>query len=259
MKYPTPSASTSLRMVGKCVALAFAGAALSTSAMAATYSAAHGDIELTYDQGWEFHLHLGPQAILDGDPVGNPPDGLEFEPDEVIILVPGPSIPRPAGSQWDLTGNNAGDPVWFLPATQDPAKPFLGLATDELDPGDWLLNDISLRLEAMSGPAGGHFSLWNLDSFGQPEFVIASSLGLEVSGAFFPIVGSHAHFNWGFTEPGIYELTFQASGTHRIDGLVSGTETFTFEVVPEPGTFALLGVGAVAVAFGLRRRSGKTK
>jgi surface-anchored protein len=251
MKYLVPSTSTFLYRARTALTAVFAGAALSLSAGPGIYSSGHGDIGLAYDQGWEFHIHLGPQAILDGSPVGNPPDGLEFEPEDVIIRVPGPTVLRPAGSQWNPVGNNAGDPIWFLPPTQDPLKPYLGISTEELESSDWLLNDVSLRLEAMSGP--GHFSLWTLDSFGQPSFVFSTANGIENSGVYFPILESHAHFTWGFTEPGTYELTFKASGTHRIDGFVTGMETISFEVIPEPGTLALLGFGAVAVAFVCRR------
>src|SRR5262249_51535508 len=50
------------------------------------------------------------------------------------------------------------------------------------------------------------------------------------------IVGSHEHFNWGFSTNGVYRVTFQVSGqlVGATTNLVSPDSTFVFEVLPLP-------------------------
>jgi surface-anchored protein len=61
----------------------------------------------------------------------------------------------------------------------------------------------------------------------------------------------HAHFGWGFTEEGTYDLTFEISGTHGVDGFKSATATYSFSVIPEPSSALLGAIGALGL---LRRR-----
>lgn len=227
-------------------------ATLAASRAASIYTADHGDLGIAYEGGaLEPHYHLGPAAIVDGSPVGNAPDGMEFEPDELITFVAGPSVPRPGGAQWNFLGSPSGDPIWFLTQAEDPGKPFFGIASEELTPGDWTV--LSLSLTAMNGPAGGHFSLYQTDGFGSPVVQFATSDGISGADSYNLIIGGHAHHNWAFTEPGIYELEFTVSGTHATDGFKTASATYTFGVtkVPEPGTTAL---GLLAAGALLRRR-----
>ncbi|MFI4877211.1 MAG: TIGR03769 domain-containing protein, partial [Blastopirellula sp. JB062] len=74
--------------------------------------------------------------------------------------------------------------------------------------------------------------------------------------------GGHSHMNFGFSDPGLYELTIEGFGTHDTDGYKSDSATFTFLVggyepaaVPEPASLTLFGLGSIcAAAVGLRRR-----
>lgn len=227
-------------------------ATLAATRAASIYTADHGDLGIAYEGGaLEPHYHLGPDAIVDGSPVGNAPDGMEFAPDEIITFVADPSVPRPAGAQWNFLGSPSGDPIWFLPQAEDPGKPFFGIASEELTPADWTV--LSLSLTAMNGPAGGHFSLYQTDGFGSPIVQFATSDGITGADSYNLIIGGHAHHNWAFTEPGIYELEFTVTGNHVTDGPKTASATYTFGVtqVPEPGTTAL---GLLAAGTMLRRR-----
>jgi surface-anchored protein len=112
---------------------------------------------------------------------------------------------------------------------------------------------VTLTGAAGSGiTAGGQFSLWQGSV--TPNFFMSTFDG--ISGAdsytFADLTAEdHAHFNWAFTEEGIYDLTFEISGTHAGDGFKSATATYTFSVIPEPSSALLGAFGALAL---LRRR-----
>jgi surface-anchored protein len=225
------------------------------------YTFGHGDIGVAYEEGeLELHWHLGPTAVVDGSPVGNPPDGEEFGPGDITAFVAGPPIMRPAGSAWDPIGNNAGDSVWYLPQTGAAAtsqgKPFLGLATEELTGADW--SGFLWTITNVSGP--GQFSIWQ-DGI-TPTFFAASSNGLpdNFSG---PPLGGHDHFNLGFTAEGIYDITFQVSGNHAVDGFKSDSGVFQFAVgasaVPEPSTLLVVLIGGAVSGVSASRRMRRQK
>lgn len=231
--------------------LAAAGLLAPAVPAAVVYSAGHGDIGIAFESGvLEPHWHLHSGAVVDGTPLGA---DAEYEPGELVALVPGPAILRPAGASWDFLGVAAGDPVWFLPQSSDPGKPFLGIASEELDPDDW--TSLTLSLVGFSGPVGGHFSLWQTDSFGVPAVKFATSDGVTGADSFSLIVGGHDHYNWGFTKPGLYELTFRWVGEHKLVESAFADATFGFTVVPEPGTYAaVFGLLALGGAWRHRRR-----
>lgn len=221
------------------------------------YTAGHGDIGLAYEDGaFEPHWHLHSDAVVNGSPLGS--DG-EFEAHEVLAYVPNPSIARPAGSQWDFLGIAAGSPLWYLPQIEDSGKPFLGIASEELTGSEW--SSLTISLVSVNGPAGGHFSLWQDGLFG-PNVYMTTSNGIDGTDLYAMTPGGHAHFNYGFTEPGIYDVTFQWNGMHTSDGLISASETFTFGVtaVPEPGEIGLAMALGLAGFLGVRqwrRRAGQ--
>jgi surface-anchored protein len=201
----------------------------------------HVDIGIGYHDG---HLDL---HVHQEEPVE-----MEYEPDEVLFRIGNEAFSvSPGGSYAGFLGP-AGSPIWVVSASEQEGVPFLGFGTEELDAEDWLGN-ISLTLTSVSGP--GDFSLWNVNAFGVPNLILSSVEGSGAPNSLSLIPGSHAHFNLGFTAPGTYGLTFEASGTHMTDGFVTGgPATYTFEVVPEPSTWALLGLGTVALGWMASRR-----
>lgn len=217
------------------------------------YTVDHGDVGVNYESGaWDLHWHLGPNAIVDGSPVGNAPEGEEFEPGDITAFVADPSLNRPAGAQWDPIGVGTGEGFWLLPQSEDPAKPFLGIAAEELETGIFANDQVTLALTGLTGP--GDFSLWQTDGFGTPTFFMSSSDGgIDAADSVLLNAGAHAHYNWGFTAPGLYEVTFTASGDLVGGGPTSGTGTYSFLVAPEPGSLALLGIGAIGLLRRTRR------
>jgi surface-anchored protein len=215
------------------------------------YTDGHADTGVAIEDGTEvfLHYHFHADAVLDGSELG---DEAEYEPADVITVVPDPAAPRPAGAQWDFTGTSEGGNLWYISQVQEPGKPWLGLGTEEIDAGD-ITGDVTLTLSDFDGP--GEFSLWDSDSFGEP--IVKLSTDDNVTSFQIP-AATHAHSNWGFTAAGVYELEFTATLTLSGGGpTISDTETFTFHVseVPEPGSLSLLGVGATALLRRKRQRA----
>jgi surface-anchored protein len=214
--------------------------ALATSTLAAqaqTYIGSdHVDIGIGYKpSGFDLHVHQE-------DPVD-----MEYEPGEVVFLIGNAAATASPGGAFSGFLGAAGSPIWVAPSFEVANVPYIGFGTEELDSADWIGN-ITLSLASVSGP--GSFSLWNVDSFGAPNLFMSSAPGAASPNSLSLIPGSHGHYNLGFTAPGTYEVSFTASGTHITDGAVlSSPATYTFEVVPEPSTWAMLGLGSVALAW----------
>lgn len=223
---------------------------------AAIYSLGHGDIDVVHSAGqFGQHYSLDAVALVDGQPAGPEPDDVIFSADALATLVPDPPLERPPGPEWDFLGTGPGAPVWFIPEVQEPDRPWLGFSSETLVFDDWTGLDASLT--GISGPAGGHFSLFVTDQFA--TVFMATADGLTGADSFPLNVGSHAHFNWAFTQPGLYALELTITGEHVTEGRQASTATYTFAVgqVPEPGTWAAaLALGSLVLAR-MAHRAGK--
>jgi surface-anchored protein len=248
-----------LRLAAPLLALALTAPCLPAADL---WIGEHGDLLGVGYEGGALHPHIhleGAEVIVGG--MVTTVSG-EFQSTDIIVNVPQSTFDfidsiggRPADAAWDLTGAAAAENFWFLPQeeTGTPSAdglgaPWAGVGTEELEPAVWPAgsSDIMISLTGASMPAGGNFSLWQDGA--TPNFFMSTA----DAGADQIIIGPemHSHFNWGFTEPGTYELTFEFSGTHSVDGLSTESATYTFNVVPEPSV-TLLGVFALA---GLARR-----
>lgn len=215
------------------------------------WTSGHGDIGVGYeDEGGGFTLH--PHWHIEGGTVdGTPRPDEEFEADALWLVVPdSPSTQavRNSGANWAPIGVAAGETYWRLSTTSQSGVPYLGWATEELDPADWV-GDITFTLAGLTAP--GDISVYYFPD-GDLTFLWASSDGLGDS--FGLEAGVHEHYNVAFSAPGLYEVEITVSGTHVTDGLVSTTETFSFQVVPEPSSAILLAAGLGVLAIRRRRK-----
>jgi surface-anchored protein len=203
-------------------------------------SQGHVDIGIAYeDDAWDLHVH---------DESEPPPGGTEYAPEDIVLVVGSDAMQSAPGTPAYGFLGDAGAPVWILPQNENPALLFPGIATEEIEAGVFADDRVALTLAGYNGP--GHFALYQVDGFGSPTLFMDTHDGLSAADTYDAIVGSHAHFNWAFTQPGTYTLSFEASGT-LLDGDLftsSGLVDYTFSVVPEPSTWTLFGLGVAAIA-----------
>ncbi len=256
------------------------GGAINASVLAQIeYSAGHGDIAVEYHDGElevAWHFEDEGDTILDGELMMG---SMEFEADEVFARVPTSStLDVGNGPFADLVGGN---PVWYLPITNESGVPFLGLGILEEEEHDHDGEDghdedghdedghdedeepaiewdgpITVNILNVDGP--GEFTMWTP----APNFELLAATGDGLPDAIVREPGGHFHLNWGFSEPGLYSVDISASGTPMGGELLtSDVSTFLFAVgdntvVPEPGSLALVGLGLGGLAW-MRLRSSK--
>ncbi|RUR03543.1 choice-of-anchor M domain-containing protein [Labedella endophytica] len=98
---------------------------------------------------------------------------------------------------------------------------------------------IDINVTNVSGP--GEVYLWSQGGFGTPTQIIQNSWKLP--GTIHQNFTSHVHSNWGFTQPGSYGLTVQAS-VASADGTKTSTTnvaSYSFEVFPAPTALSISG------------------
>lgn len=250
-----------IRLAG-AIALAWAGIPIGSAPARGDfssniYTSGHADIGVGLEDDALFlHYHFE-GATVNGSVVGDE----ELDPGEVTTVVAESlRITLGAGESLPFLGLSSGDRVSILPQVNTPGVPFLGLATEELLDADWT-SPITFALVAASGP--GEMAVWQSGLFGAR--VLFDTLdGIGDDDSFSLGTGLHDHANYGFTEVGIYDVTIRVSGTHASLGALSDTATFRFRVepfaaavVPEPGSLAMIGLGASAVLGSVAMRRGR--
>ncbi|MFQ3240640.1 MAG: hypothetical protein ACI9A1_000886 [Lentimonas sp.] len=231
-------------------------AAASSSVSAANYTGGHADIGVALEGGTDFHLHFHAHenAVIDG--VSLLVDE-EFVAGAITITVPN-SVSTVLGTGIPATGVDAGESIWILPQSNPNTGtiPFLGMGTEELTASDWS-GGITFTLGAVTSPSGsGDFSLWQSTGIGGLDFYFSTadeSLSMNGNNTLIAAAGGHDHYNFGFSETGVWAVELTVSGDHTTLGALSDTQTFEFSVVPEPSSAALL-FGLAATGFIVRRR-----
>ncbi len=223
----------------------------------------HADFEIVYEGGvWELAVH-------------NHETEAHFEADDALLYVGQEAMDaRPAGTAFDFLGVAPEANFYRLPSTQNPNLLYLGTAAEfdvEVDTyevtseskgrivgaSQWAkatLRQVN-HVGADGNPGDGVFSIWQSTDNGPVVFASTfqdnvdnsdsqgydSTDGISQDDAIWIINGGHSHFNYGFSKPGRYEVTFQLSAylgdnaddaSPNVEGFLQSEElTLYFSVV----------------------------
>lgn len=196
-----------------------------------TISSGHADIfEVEYEQvGTDKPtLHLGVHT-----------DAGHFEPVDVLLEVGNAAYRSTAEFSPTIT-SLLGANAWILPADLEVAAS-LGLIEAGVGKVGFPAGSVTFTMVGAGLGNPGKFALFTAGSS-----IRLSATGSEVGTSSFSITTGHIHYNWGFSAPGTYTFDLKADYTDANFGVLeSATETYTFNVIPEPSSSTLLLIGLV--------------
>ena len=226
----------------------------------------HAVVTLSIGHVDGFEVHYDPAAITPEKPLGlhihDDTTDTHYEPAEVILQVNEAAY----GLQGEVFASASrlgwtGESGWVLPSIQsetvdefgDPAMLFLGVASD--DGGVvWAGNQFKISLISVGANNPGDFAMYRFSGSGSFSNPINTKNGVSSSDVLtVTSLDGHDHWNWAFSSAGLYELDFQASGTLNDVRYVSDIETYTFNVIPEPSSGALLLIGLAGLMAARKR------
>ncbi|WP_416904473.1 TIGR03773 family transporter-associated surface protein [Micromonospora echinospora] len=174
------------------------------------------------------HVDMGPQLSGDDwtirikDDRTSPAVWRETA-DVVLQIKDNAKIAVPAGA--DFLGKQ-GDTVWLLPQSQQAGIVWPGWNTQHESVVSGVRGNVVWTLKGVDGP--GRFALFLTGSFGKADVLFDSSEAFPQQLSI-PL-NTHAHGNWAFSEPGLYRLAVQMSGTTTAGKSVTDTKTLTIAV-----------------------------
>ncbi|WP_447002006.1 TIGR03773 family transporter-associated surface protein [Saccharothrix isguenensis] len=132
-----------------------------------------------------------------------------FDPARTTVNVTDAALrPAPGSPAYAFLGVPAGTPVHVVPQAFHPGVLWAGWNTESVPRGALAGDAVDITLREVRGPGRVEVYLSGVDG---PERVWSShDPGLRTLRVAVP---THAHANWAFTAPGVYELEFAASAT----------------------------------------------
>jgi surface-anchored protein len=138
---------------------------------------------------------------------------VERDPAKVIMVAKSASKTQVPDARFAFLGSVGAD-VWILPQGQPEAQAaailWPGIATEEVDSGVFVDDEVQLRIRSVLGPNGVSLFESPEDEFALP-LVLADSEDPSPD-EFMTSVGLHRHVNWAFESPGVYLIKVQARG-----------------------------------------------
>lgn len=167
---------------------------------------------------------------------------LELSPEQAVLVAKDEPYPdegsrstRPAGSEWNFIGVNAGENIWILPAFANE-NPILepGFSTYGVPsgPGGVRINLADFRFH---GDGIGHMSVYTRNTFTNTNIVhMTTSDGIDSNDVYNLDRDDHRHMNWVFTQKGVYEVSLIASmltvANDEDSRVTSDPQTFIFAI-----------------------------
>ncbi len=218
-----------------------------------TFSSGHTDVDVPYkDCAWQLEIS---------------PDSGQIDPEDALIFagVQARFILASIPPGFEFIGASPGQTFWVLPQNNTAGVVFLGISSESMTTTDrnrvciWNPDDprgganvpakwIRIEVVDVRGPANGHFSMWQTSGPGVvTAYVSTFDGGITEDDAFHLVVGSHSHLNWGFTQPGLYEVDVRLStyvermqGDLACDCIVDLLDVPAFvEALLSPETYAM--------------------
>lgn len=158
------------------------------------------------------HVDIGPRFV-DGTWTAQLRDDRESESvwrelGDTVLHVPDAALaPIPEGDFGFL--GQAGDEVHMLPQTQIADVVWPGWNTQDPSVIEGVPGAIDWNLTEVDGP--GQFTLFLTGTFGGADILFDSAEDLPQTVSI--PRNTHAHGNWTFSEPGVYQLTVEFAGT----------------------------------------------
>jgi surface-anchored protein len=138
---------------------------------------------------------------------------VERDPAKTILVVKSASKTQVPDDRFAFIGPPGAD-VWLLPEAQPDAQAlgvlWPGLATEEIEPGVFVDEQVQVRVKGVLGPNGVSLFFSPPDEETPPSILVDSENGLPDI-VTLP-VGTHTHLNWAFESPGIYLMEVDVRG-----------------------------------------------
>jgi surface-anchored protein len=161
---------------------------------------------------------------------------VERDPARTILVVKsGAKITLP-DSRFEFIGP-VGATAWILPENElDAAAAGLlwaGLSTEEVEPGVFVDDQVSVRIRNVIGPNGLSLFFSPQDELSPPVVLADSEDGLP---DVVPLpISTHTHVNWAFEAAGVYLVRVDVTGRLALPGtprITSSIATLKFIVLP---------------------------
>ncbi|WP_434444332.1 choice-of-anchor M domain-containing protein [Lentzea sp. E54] len=159
--------------------------------------------------------------------------------------------PAPSSPAYSFLGVPGGTPIHVIPQTFQPDVLWAGWNTESVPRGALADNVVDLTLRAARGPGRVEVYVSGTDG---PERVFSShDPAVRTARVAVP---THAHANWAFTAPGVYELEFQASATSASGArLVSSPARYAVVVGPHSAVATTTTLSATGTPAGIELTS----
>ncbi|MER7457967.1 choice-of-anchor M domain-containing protein [Micromonospora sp. NPDC126480] len=202
---------------GVVTAALLAAAPAAAQASLVTFNSGHLDlVDIAYEDG---ALELG---VHDED------TDVEYAADEVKVVVKRQAkVTVPNDPAFGFLGTPGVSKVWILPEIQNTSLVWPGIAAEEVEPGTFTADTLTLDLQSVNGP--GQLAIYTENAVGQPTVLADSGDGLPDTIAL--TAGDHLHANWAFDRAGTYCVTFRATGTLAATSEQVTSEPATLRVV----------------------------
>ncbi|MFC0508864.1 choice-of-anchor M domain-containing protein [Micromonospora costi] len=154
---------------------------------------------------------------------------VEYGSDEVKLVVKRQAkVTVPADPAFAFLGTPGVSTVWTLPEIQNPDLIWPGIAAEEIEPGVFAGDSLTLSVRSVTGP--GQLAIYTENAVGQPNVLADSGDGLPDSINL--TAGDHMHANWAFDEAGTYRVVVRATGVVAATGqpVTSAPATLHFTV-----------------------------